>query len=35
MYDFQYGFIKKHFDAELLFTETDSLAYKIKLDKSL
>ena len=22
MYDFHYGFIKKHFDAELLFTDT-------------
>ena len=30
MYDFHYGFIKKCFDAELLFTDTDSLAYKIK-----
>ena len=27
---FHYGFIKKHFDAELLFTDTDSLTYKIK-----
>ena len=25
MNDFHYSFIKKHFDAELLFTETDSL----------
>ena len=30
MYDFHYGFIKKSFDAELLFTDTDSLAYEIK-----
>ena len=30
MYDFYYNFIKKHFDAELLFTDTDSLTYKIK-----
>ena len=30
MYDFPYGFIKKCFDAELLFADTDSLAYKIK-----
>ena len=27
MYDFHYNFIKKHFDAELLFPDTDSLAY--------
>ena len=30
MYDFRYNFIKKRFDAELLFTETDSLTYEIK-----
>ena len=30
MYDFQYNFIKKHIDAELLFTNTDSLTYEIK-----
>ena len=30
MYDFHYNFVKKHFDAELLFTDTDSLAYEIK-----
>ena len=30
MYDFHYNFIKKHFDAELLFTDTDNLAYEIK-----
>ena len=30
MYDFHYNFSKKDFDAELLFTDTDSLAYKIK-----
>ena len=30
IYDFHYGFIKKRFDAELLFTDTDSLTYKIK-----
>ena len=30
MYDFHYSFIKKHFDAELLFTNTDSLTYEIK-----
>ena len=32
MYDFHYNFVKKNFDAELLFTDTDSLAYEIKLD---
>ena len=26
-YDFYYKFIKKNFDAELLFTDTDSLTY--------
>ena len=30
MYDFHYIFIKKDFDAELLFTDRDSLTYKIK-----
>ena len=30
MYDFYYSFIKKHFDAELLFTDRDSLTYEIK-----
>ena len=30
MYDFHYNFIKKNFDAELLFTDMDSLTYKIK-----
>ena len=30
MYDFQYNCIKKHFEAELLLTETDSLTYQIK-----
>ena len=30
MYDSHYNFIKKHFDAELLFTDTDSLTYEIK-----
>ena len=30
MYDFPCNFIKKHFDAELLFTDTDSLTYEIK-----
>ena len=30
MYDSHYNFIKKNFDAELLFTDTDSLTYEIK-----
>ena len=30
MFDFHYNFIKKNFNAELLFTDTDSLTYKIK-----
>ena len=30
MYDFHYNFIKKHFDVELLFTDTDSLTNKIR-----
>ena len=30
MYDFHYNFIKKNFNAELLFTDTDSLTNEIK-----
>ena len=30
MYDFHYSFIKNHFDAELLFFDTDSLTHEIK-----
>ena len=30
MYDFHHNFIKNDFDAELLFTDTDSLTYEIK-----
>ena len=29
MYDFHYNFTKKRFDAELLFTDTDSLTYQM------
>ena len=30
MYDFHHNFIKNNFDAEILFTDTDSLTYEIK-----
>ena len=30
IHDFHYNFIKKKFDAELLFNDTDSLTYEIK-----
>ena len=30
LYDFHYNFIEKIFDAELFFTDTDSLTYEIK-----
>ena len=32
IYDFHYNFIKKNFDPNLLFTNTDSLTYEIKLE---
>ena len=35
MHDFHYGFIKKHIDAELLYTDTDSLTYEIKWNKNV
>ena len=31
VYDFHYNFVKKNFDAELLFTDMDSLTYEIRL----
>ena len=30
MHDFYYNFIKKDFDAELLFTDAGSLTYELK-----
>ena len=35
MYDFHYNFLKKDFDTELLYTDTDSLAYEIKSEAVL
>ena len=32
MYDFQYNFIKRNFNFELLFTDTDSLCYHFACD---
>ena len=32
MYEFQYKCIKSKFDANLLFTDTDSLVYEIKTE---
>ena len=34
MYHFHYNFIKKNFSVELLFTDTDSLAYKTKSENT-
>ena len=33
MYEFHYKYIKSKFDANLLFTETDSLVYEIKTEE--
>ena len=30
MYDFHDNFIKEHFDAKLIFSDTDSRSYEIK-----
>ena len=35
MYDFHYNFIKKNFDANILFTDTDSLNYEIEMWRCL
>ena len=35
MYDFHYNFIKNNLDAELLFTDTNSLTYEIKSKRCL
>ena len=32
MYEFHYKYIKSKFDAKLLFTDTGSLVYEIKID---
>ena len=32
MYEFHYKYIKRKYDAQLLFTDTDSSVYKIKTD---
>ena len=34
MYDFHYNFTKKNFNAELLFSDTDSLTYEIKSENA-
>ena len=35
MYEFHYKYIKSKFDAELLLTDKDSLAYEIKTEDVL
>ena len=32
MYNFHYSYIKRKYDAKLLFTDTDSVVYEIKTD---
>ena len=32
MYEFHYKYIKRKYDAKLLFTDTDSLVHEIKTD---
>ena len=33
MYDFHYSYIKRIYDAKLLFTDTDSLVYETKTNE--
>ena len=35
MYDFNYNFVKKHFNAELMFTDTESLTYEVVMKVSI
>ena len=34
MYEFYYKYIKRNYDAKLLFTDTDSLVYEIKAEEA-